>query len=188
MTTARANQRTGVTNGREANWAPEVAFSPFRALSRRQLTFPFLLPMIKEKASLPVNVRRSKRLCFSSLLFFLYFLFVDGHERKRLVSSHLGRTSSIVACSRLSDSGETQSERHTKSWQCDWQGGKKEKENGRPFSPHFPPGVFFFSRSRFLIIERTRLSRSQEEARPIKVLLSREQSDQERLVLQPCHG
>ena len=22
------------------NWAPEVAFSPFRALSRRQLTFP----------------------------------------------------------------------------------------------------------------------------------------------------
>ena len=29
-----------LTNGRAANWAPEVVFSPFRALSRRQLTFP----------------------------------------------------------------------------------------------------------------------------------------------------
>ena len=26
--------------GRGTNWAPEVVFSPFRALSRRQLTFP----------------------------------------------------------------------------------------------------------------------------------------------------
>ena len=25
----------------QANWAPEVEFSPFRALSRRQMTFPF---------------------------------------------------------------------------------------------------------------------------------------------------
>ena len=29
---------TGLTNGRVANWAPEVAFSAFRAPSRRQLT------------------------------------------------------------------------------------------------------------------------------------------------------
>ena len=29
-----------LTNGRAANWAPEVVFSPFRALSRRQLTSP----------------------------------------------------------------------------------------------------------------------------------------------------
>ena len=29
-----------VTNGRAANWVPEVVFSPFCALSRRQLTFP----------------------------------------------------------------------------------------------------------------------------------------------------
>ena len=41
LTTARANQTTGLTNGRAANWAPEVEFSPFRALSRRQMTFPF---------------------------------------------------------------------------------------------------------------------------------------------------
>ena len=41
LTTARANQTTGVINGRAANWAPEVAFSPFRAISRPQLTFPF---------------------------------------------------------------------------------------------------------------------------------------------------
>ena len=40
LTTARANQTTGLTNGRAANWAPEAMFSPFRALSRRQLTFP----------------------------------------------------------------------------------------------------------------------------------------------------
>ena len=37
LTTAYANQPTGLTNRRAANWAPEVAFSPFRALSRRQL-------------------------------------------------------------------------------------------------------------------------------------------------------
>ena len=40
FTTARANQTTGLTNGRAANWVPEVVFSPFCALSRRQLTFP----------------------------------------------------------------------------------------------------------------------------------------------------
>ena len=40
-TTARTNQATGLTSHRAANWAPEVAFSPFRTLSRRQLMFPF---------------------------------------------------------------------------------------------------------------------------------------------------
>ena len=35
LTTARTNQTTGLTNGRAANWEPEVEFSPFRALSRR---------------------------------------------------------------------------------------------------------------------------------------------------------
>ena len=39
LTKARANQ-TGLTNERAANWAPEVVLSSFRALSRRQLTFP----------------------------------------------------------------------------------------------------------------------------------------------------
>ena len=32
LTTAPANQTTGLTNGRATNWAPEVEFSPFRAL------------------------------------------------------------------------------------------------------------------------------------------------------------
>ena len=41
LTTARANQTTGLTNGKATNWAPEVEFSRFRALSRRQMTFPF---------------------------------------------------------------------------------------------------------------------------------------------------
>ena len=40
LTTERANQTTGLTKCRVANLAPEVAFSPLRALSRRQLTFP----------------------------------------------------------------------------------------------------------------------------------------------------
>ena len=29
LTTARANQTTGLTNGRAANWAPEVEYCPF---------------------------------------------------------------------------------------------------------------------------------------------------------------
>ena len=33
LTTARANQTTGLTNDRAENWAPEVVFSPFSALS-----------------------------------------------------------------------------------------------------------------------------------------------------------
>ena len=40
LTTAPANQTTGLTNGRAANWEPEVEFSPFRALTPRQMTFP----------------------------------------------------------------------------------------------------------------------------------------------------
>ena len=39
LTTTRTNQTTGLTNGRTATWAPEVASSPFRALSRRSLIF-----------------------------------------------------------------------------------------------------------------------------------------------------
>ena len=38
LTTARANHTTGSTSGRAANWAPEVVFSLFRTLSRRQLS------------------------------------------------------------------------------------------------------------------------------------------------------
>ena len=40
LTMARTNQTTGMTKGKAANWAPEVVFSPFRTLSRHQLTFP----------------------------------------------------------------------------------------------------------------------------------------------------
>ena len=38
LTTARANQATGLSKGKAANWASEVAFSSFRGLSCRQLT------------------------------------------------------------------------------------------------------------------------------------------------------
>ena len=40
LTKACADETTGLTNGRAANWALEVMFSPFRALSPCQLTFP----------------------------------------------------------------------------------------------------------------------------------------------------
>ena len=40
LKTVRAIPATGLTNGRAANWAPEVVLCPFRALSRRQMTFP----------------------------------------------------------------------------------------------------------------------------------------------------
>ena len=43
FTTARANQTTGLTNDRAANWAPEVAFSPFRALFPSSTDIPVLL-------------------------------------------------------------------------------------------------------------------------------------------------
>ena len=39
LTTVRANQTTGLINGRATNWAPEVQFSPIRGLSSRQMTF-----------------------------------------------------------------------------------------------------------------------------------------------------
>ena len=38
-----ANQTTGLTNGWAANWAPEVEFSPFRALCRPSNDVPVLL-------------------------------------------------------------------------------------------------------------------------------------------------
>ena len=43
FTTARANQTTGLTNGRAANWAPEVAFSPIRSLFPSSTDIPVLL-------------------------------------------------------------------------------------------------------------------------------------------------
>ena len=42
MTTAPANQTTGLTSGRVANWAPEVEFSPLRAF-RSSNDVPILL-------------------------------------------------------------------------------------------------------------------------------------------------
>ena len=43
LTTARANQTTGLNNGRARNWEPEVEFSPFRALSWSTNDVPVLL-------------------------------------------------------------------------------------------------------------------------------------------------
>ena len=40
LTTGHANQTTGLANSRAANWATEVEFSLFHALSRCQMMFP----------------------------------------------------------------------------------------------------------------------------------------------------
>ena len=70
MTTARANQTTGLTNGRVANWAPEVEFSPFRALSCRQMTFPFCCYInLLFKADVSKTPTRGRDLSFHFLLF-----------------------------------------------------------------------------------------------------------------------
>ena len=58
LKTARANQTTGLTNDCAANWAPEVEFSPFRALSCRQMTVRMLSVCLKEGVRLfggPLN-------------------------------------------------------------------------------------------------------------------------------------
>ena len=60
LKTAPANQTTGLTSGVgcAANWAPEVEFSPFRALSCRQMTVRMLSVCLKEGVRLfggPLN-------------------------------------------------------------------------------------------------------------------------------------
>ena len=42
QTKLRQRDGSGLTNSRAANWAPEVEFSPFRALSRPPLTFSLI--------------------------------------------------------------------------------------------------------------------------------------------------
>ena len=48
FTRVRAKQTTGLTNGRAANWAPEVAFSPFRVLFLSSTDVPVLLEKNQE--------------------------------------------------------------------------------------------------------------------------------------------
>ena len=69
MTTARENQTTGLTNGRAANWASEVEFSPYRALSRRQMTFSFCL-LNQPITSARREVKDSRRSGMSQSCFF----------------------------------------------------------------------------------------------------------------------
>ena len=44
LTTTRANQTTGLTNGREVNWAPEVAFPRVPVPLLNQLIILFMQP------------------------------------------------------------------------------------------------------------------------------------------------
>ena len=53
LTTTRANQTTWPIES--SKLAPEVAFSPFRALSRRKLTFLLLNPRNKERQQISYN-------------------------------------------------------------------------------------------------------------------------------------
>ena len=60
LTTARANQTTDLTNCTAANWAPEVAFSPFVPFSRRQLVLQrsILVPEHKQ-TNAPIAISKS---------------------------------------------------------------------------------------------------------------------------------
>ena len=60
LTTARANQTTGLTNCTAGNWAPEVAFSPFVPFSRRQLVLQrsILVPERKQ-TNAPIAISKS---------------------------------------------------------------------------------------------------------------------------------
>ena len=80
LTTARANQTTGVTNGRAVNWAPEVAFSPFRALSRPQLTFPIRCQImihatLPRSCVKPLNAQKRKADCKQSSYMYVSSVF-----------------------------------------------------------------------------------------------------------------
>ena len=93
LTTARANQTTGVINGRAVNWAPEVAFSPFRALSRPQLTFRFRC-QIMIHATLPrncvkhANVRKRKAECKQSSYMYESSVFFSLFRMARVSLKH----------------------------------------------------------------------------------------------------
>ena len=72
---------------------------------------------------------------------------MDGDERKRLVSSHLGRTSSIIEFSRLSDSGETRIKVNgtRKVGSATGRAGKKKKKTAALSLPSFLQVYFFFA-------------------------------------------
>ena len=80
LMTARANQTTSVTNGRAVTWALEVGFSPFCALSRPQLTFPFRC-QIMIHATLPrscvkhANAQKRKADCKQSSYMYVSSVF-----------------------------------------------------------------------------------------------------------------
>ena len=73
LTTAHANQTIGMTNDRTANCAPEVTFSPFRALSRRQWTFLFgCLTLLYSVEGAMTQIKT-----FSNMYFFPFLLQKD---------------------------------------------------------------------------------------------------------------
>ena len=72
LTTARANQTTGLTNGRAINWAQEVEFSRFRVLSRRQMTFALVQVLLSSHPRCHEHnhplTRKHRPSCFPFLL------------------------------------------------------------------------------------------------------------------------
>ena len=60
LTTARGGQTTDLTNCTAANWAPEVAFSPFVPFSRRQLVLQrFILIPEHQQTNAPIAISKS---------------------------------------------------------------------------------------------------------------------------------
>ena len=69
----------------------------------------------------------------------------------------------ILACSRLSDSGEDAKEKGTRKVG----GAGKRKKEGRDAAPALPSFLPFYFRVCAFSIQRTRLSRSLEQAIPV---------------------
>ena len=69
LTMARTNETTGLTNGRVANWAPEVEFSPFCTLIKNDVPVRLLHQPIKH-----VSVKRG--LIIDKLVFKLRIVFI----------------------------------------------------------------------------------------------------------------
>ena len=149
LTTARANQRSGLTNSRAANWAPEVAFSPFPSPTDVSVLLLLQLPIIKEKSPLPVNVRRLKAPLLQLPIGFFVLSFC-GRRRKEeatVVPSHLGRTSSIIDCSRLRQWRNAEVKGTRKVGSATVRAGKKKKKKAALSPASFLPFYFFHVRA-----------------------------------------
>ena len=104
-----------------------------------------------------------------SSVYFFILMTKNSFSQNRFCTLPYFETGGIVACSRLSDSGEvwkSGEDRKVKGAQKRGVGGKKRKRKGERPTPLTPVSSWFFCVRTFLIL-RTRLSQSLEQVRGI---------------------